>query len=109
MEMDFRDNSPVEQSRVDYTEITRQSQLITNAVVYICKCFIVFWPNDDPLRSRYVTVNITKNKDVLTVFTYQLNTSCFRNLLCITTYFGRPDHLRVIHNVHNILGKKLTT
>jgi hypothetical protein len=50
MKMDFRDNSPVLQSRVDYTEITRQSQMNTNAVVYIFKCFIVFLPNDDHFR-----------------------------------------------------------
>jgi len=42
MQMDFRDKSPVKQSRVDDTEITHQSQLNTNAVVYIFKCFIVF-------------------------------------------------------------------
>jgi hypothetical protein len=39
MEMDFRDKSPVDQSRIVYTEITRQSQLNTNAVVYILYMF----------------------------------------------------------------------
>ena len=34
------------------------------------KCFIKFYPDEDPLVSKHFAVQITQNKVVLTVFTY---------------------------------------
>jgi len=36
--------------------------------VYIFKCFIKYYPDDDPLGSKHVAVKIAKNKVVLKVF-----------------------------------------
>ena len=41
--MDFHDNSPVEQSRVDYTEISLQSQLNIHSIIFMfvpCICTV---------------------------------------------------------------------
>jgi len=45
--------------------------ILTNAVVYLFKRFVRYYPDDGPVGSKCVPIQITKDKIVLTVFEIQ--------------------------------------